>query len=250
LLSIRGRGKRFDYRAPLGSRGKGIFEAKGTKYKKNQAGQILKGLDKKKAHHRRGENFDVELIVSTCVGVGKSRPRILVADPEFQEDVLLFGPLADKYYRLRHYAKVLQFLAMPKLARQYYVESNQMIDDTYIVQNDGIDKTIPEPMNVKKKISNVWINGVEYSGSWESNIIPEKSKRYEHLKEKLPQKSIEVEVFRGIKKETLNLLQAGRVNEIELGSWEITKGSNFTDQGYAVSVFPDGTILSVRPSGL
>ena len=43
----------------------GIFESKGTAYRKNQKSQIAHGVKKKVAHHEREETFDVELWCDT-----------------------------------------------------------------------------------------------------------------------------------------------------------------------------------------
>lgn len=93
LQPIPGRGLRFDYRGrgrlPDGGTRAGkrrrvinaIFESKGTKYRASQSKQVIHGRKKKAAHHRRGDRFDVELIVSTHVGSSGQKPRILIADP-------------------------------------------------------------------------------------------------------------------------------------------------------------------------
>jgi hypothetical protein len=99
-----------------------IFEAKGSSSRQSQTSQIERGLDKKRAHHKRRQRFDLELIVSTCiarVGYRKDSSRIVLADPEFDDDDSAFGEGFDDFYRLRHYARAAMFSGAPITARRF-----------------------------------------------------------------------------------------------------------------------------------
>jgi len=52
--ALPGPGLRFDYRGNVNGFD-GIFESKGTSYRSNQSGQISHGIQKKEAHHERGD---------------------------------------------------------------------------------------------------------------------------------------------------------------------------------------------------
>jgi hypothetical protein len=123
--SIPGPGKRFDIRGKS-SVIRAILEAKGTKYREKQKRQIEDGIAKKAVHHALGESYDVELIVSTHVGTLGNQPRILLADPENDGFEWEFSAQGDKFFRLRHYAKLMQFIGAPALARLLYLEARDL----------------------------------------------------------------------------------------------------------------------------
>lgn len=125
LGPIPGRGKRFDYRAKTSALSC-ILEAKGTKYRDYQRAQIQHGIEKKELHRAAGESYDVELIVSTHVGGRSDRPRVLLADPLEENYEWAFSEQGDKFFRLRHYSRVMQFIGATEIARLLYLDSNDL----------------------------------------------------------------------------------------------------------------------------
>lgn len=105
LESIVGRGRRFDYRANIPGQVY-VYEFKGTKHRGNQNAQINSGLTKKNVMHHRNESYDVELIVSTHLGLSNQEPRIVLADPPFEGFKAEFSEDANVLYRLRHLARI------------------------------------------------------------------------------------------------------------------------------------------------
>lgn len=106
-------GLRFDYRGRQNGFA-GIFESKGTRNRATQNSQIRHGLRKKQAHHERGDTFDVELIISTHIGWQNTAPRILIGDPSFDRLAEIYRDTDESFFRLRHYARVLQFIGLPR----------------------------------------------------------------------------------------------------------------------------------------
>jgi len=172
LGSLPGRGLRFDYRGQANGFD-GIFESKGTSYRTNQSGQINHGLVKKEAHHNQGDHFDVELIISSFIGRGTQLPRILVGDPNFDELAKIYDQADKRFFRLRHYARVLQFVGLPKSAfalNRYalsYLKGERIVGDTILSEKqvDGYLET--EHLGDRR-----------YFGRWFEEVAPKGSKRY------------------------------------------------------------------------
>lgn len=251
-----GRGERFDYRAPIGNEGKAIFEAKGTKYFHNQIPQISHGIRKKEAYHSRGEHFDVELIISTHIGIRGDEPRILIADPKFEKNDLAFSPESNKLYKYRHYARVLQYIGVPNISREYYLTSQEILGQ---ISQKRLSKTPYEildgiPYKVEKHIepknlNKIFVNNTEFIGQWFDYWIPPESKRYKKL---LENKKLEfkekynIKIFQGIDKRIFNMLLSNNLEEINLLTWDECRKYTNTYEEVGVSVFPDSTILAVK----
>jgi hypothetical protein len=240
LGSLPGQGLRFDYR---GRRDKfdGIFESKGTRHRGNQKGQIANGLEKKEAHHARGDHFDVELIVSTFIGTVGTIPRILIGDPNFDEFARLYDQSDDRFFRLRHYARILQFVGLPQSAfllntyAKKYLKGEMVIADTILDEKDTTSY-----LEVQE------LGGQRYFGRWFSTIIPENSTHYdmgryrrwlaetnEHLRRR--------RVFQGMREDVYRAGFEGQPFSQDLLSKEEIDRS-LTGIRQIASLFPDGTI--------
>lgn len=242
LGPIPGRGKRFDYRGIINGINC-IFESKGTKYRGNQNGQIGHGLEKKEAHHQRGEFFDIELIISTYIGQGDETPRILLADPDEDSLKELFGKGDNIFYRLRHYTRVMQFAGLTPQAYQLnkYAYSHLKSKEPH---RQWKEKWRFEDFPSKQIICNNEL----FIGNWYRDWIPEKSKRYERLY-KRTETSRKIhkkwKVFQGIKKNVYDNIFFGDLTSIKQMSDEECKIFTKSEHDIAVSVFPDGSILAI-----
>lgn len=172
LGGLPGRGLRFDYRGQVNGFD-GIFESKGTSHRSNQNGQIDHGIEKKEAHHQRGDRFDVELIISTFVGRGNQRPRILVGDPDFDELAKIYEQADKRFFRLRHYSRVLQFVGLSKSAfalnryARAYLKGERMVGSTILSEKQ-----------VHGYLDTEHLGGTRYFGRWFDEVAPKDSVRY------------------------------------------------------------------------
>jgi len=172
LGGLPGRGLRFDYRGQI--RGfDGIFESKGTSHMSNQSSQIDHGLAKKEAHHQRGDRFDVELIISTFIGRGSQRPRIVVGDPDFDELAKIYGQADKRFFRLRHYARVLQFVGLPKSAFALNRHAR-----AYLKGERAVGETILDKKQLDGYLDTEDFGGSRYFGRWFEDVAPQGSTRY------------------------------------------------------------------------
>lgn len=241
LESIPGRELRFDYRG----RSNGlqcIFESKGTVNQRSQSAQITHGIDKKNAHHNRGEHFDVELIISTHIGERGEQPRILLADPDFSNFSHAFDDALDDVYSLRHYARVFQFIGMPWIARRFYMSAKRLL------QGKTIGEAKSELVGQDYQADKVIVGNDTFIGNWYSSWIPEDSKRYDHFsKYKLPElRTVEkIRIFQGLRVDIYETLLSEDFSSIVLLSDDMRKSYQLTDDGMLVSVFPDATILGI-----
>lgn len=252
-----GRGERFDYRAPIGNGGKAIFEAKGTKYFHNQIPQISHGIRKKEAYHSRGEHFEVELIISTHIGIRGDEPRILIADPKFEKNDLAFSAESNKLYKYRHYARVLQYIGATNISREYYLTSQEIVGQisqkrlgkTSYEIFDEISYEERKQIEPKNQKNNIFVNDTEFIGQWFDYWIPPESKRYKKL---LENKKLEfkekynIKIFQGIDKRIYDMLLSDNLEEINLLTWNECRKYTKMKDGGGVSVFPDSTILAVK----
>jgi len=244
LGPLPGRGRRFDYR------GNNrvfdcIFESKGTSHIGNQLAQINSGLEKKDAHHARGEHFDVELIISSFIGRNGGMPRIVIADPDKYSFKHLYEKGNDRYYRLKHYCRVLQFIGLPRSAFQL----NSYAMD-YLSKKQSIYKTIMYEKQERGFLSTIAVSGDQFLGRWFDSWLPKESQRYKKLYEK--GKKIDAlkisekrEVFQGVRRD---IYEAGLTEEPFshdlLNINETKKYEKYQQSG--VSVFTDGTIIIFR----
>lgn len=168
-------GKRFDYRGTKG-RMRCIFEAKGTSNLAYQNSQIKHGLTKKAAHHARGDQFDVELIVSSCIEHNGRQPRIMLADPDKSSFNLLYERGDDQYYRIKHRCRILQYVGLPRSAYRLnrfaraYLDKRMSAYQKYFRENDEFSN-----------LETIALGGDEFLGRWFDNWLPASSKRYKRL---------------------------------------------------------------------
>lgn len=244
LGPLPGRGKRFDYHGTNGTLNC-IFESKGTSHSTNQSVQIDSGLEKKEAHHQRGEHFDVELIVSSFIGHGLTPPNILLADPDKGSLAELFERGDERYYRLKHYCRVLQFIGLPRSA--YHLNRYAL---EYLAGRRWLYPTIMDEKHDEGFLEKVVIEGDVFLGRWFDTWLPKESKRYKRLydKEKQIQSPVSVGkryVFQGLRQD---IYRAGLSHEPFLHDLLVKQDTaKYKYAGNArVSVLADGTIMIFR----
>jgi hypothetical protein len=254
LEPIPGKGKRFDYRGQTKNL-KAIFEAKGTRYRKSQPKQISDGLAKKKAHHKRGEHHDVELVISTHIGGPLDRSRILLADPEFPDDEFSFGPEANDFFRLRHYARVLHFVGAPSLGYQLRQEADLIYKSARGLSFPQPDFRQALPLSIRRleeplNLSEHTVGESSFLGTWyESWLPPEEEGSHRNadaINLKLQRLMPSLKVFQGIRSEIiqdinnkgpLSILNTATTEEFDI----IHK-----DDAFVSSIFTDGSVLSLQ----
>jgi hypothetical protein len=239
LGAIPGRGLRFDYRGQRPGFD-GIFESKGTSYKGNQGGQILHGIEKKNAHHERGERFDVELIISTFVGRGQDTPRIVVADPDFDELAYLYEKADARFFRLRHYVRVLQYLGLTKSA---YMLNRHAIN--YFKGKREIRSTILDEKSLIGFLDTESFSSERYLGRWFDKINPETGRRskarYGGKFTRRFGNGSPRRVFQGIREDVYRAAFGEQpFSQQLLSSDEIKRSLSRID--HSASMLPDGTI--------
>ena len=244
LGSLPGPGKRFDYRGTTPQL-QCIFESKGTSYRNHQTTQIQDGLDKKATHHARGEHFDVELIISSYIGRNDYPPRIVLADPDKSSFKELFARGDNRYFRLKHYCRVLQYIGLPRSS--YFL--NRYARE-YLNKRRSVYRTIFDEKAERGYLESVTIEGDEFLGRWYDNWLPAQSKRYQRLYDKasklqLDDSSERRSVFQGVRRD---VYEAGLTPEPfsqPLLNKETTEKYRRLDHS-GVSVFPDGTVMAFR----
>lgn len=233
LEPIRGRGKRFDYRAK--KRGlTGIFEAKGSSSTTTQTKQVTNGLVKKRAHHARGETHDIELIVASLVGSGAAaRNRLVLADPFFDEPEWHYSDEGDRFYRIRHYSRVLRYAGLGAASGSAYLTSLAMIHDLgYRAQRSLArlrrDVDDEPPQSVQE------VGGGKYLGRWvESADLDDSQRDFE------PRSEPGRRVFQGIRAEVYEAVVAGSVEVPQFQDGLLREGK------LTWSVFEDGSIFGL-----
>jgi len=240
LGSLPGPGLRFDYRG----RGPGIdaiFESKGTRHRGNQSGQISSGVEKKAAHHQRGQRFDIELIVSTFIGEHGTTPRILIGDPDFDKLASIYDRADDRFFRLRHYARVLQFVGLPKSAFLLNAYAKK-----YLRGERRISKTILDEKALAGYLTSLQIGEFRYFGRWFDTVVPEQSKsakkdRYRRFLRQGRRGIGQRRVFQGMREDVYRAGFYGEPFSHKLLSRkEIERSRVKIDRN--ISLFPDGTI--------
>lgn len=239
LGPIPGQGKRFDYRGVANGRDC-IFEAKGTSYLNNQASQIEHGVDKKNVIHQGGEHFDVELVISTYIGRQNGAPRIILADPDKSSLKKLADRGDERYYRLKHYCRVLQYIGLPRSAYQL-----NRFTQKYLNDRNALYQIIMEEKSRTEFLTPVTVGGDVFLGRWFTEWLPKDSKRYKKLSSRttsLRTKQNKIRVFQGIRRDIYrSLFTTKPVSQNLLNRQTINKYSRY--EGSRVSVFPDGTIM-------
>lgn len=240
LQSIRGRGKRFDYRA-VNTNLKCIFEAKGTKYLSKQAEQIASGLEKKKAHKDRGENVDVAVIISTRIGKRSGKPRIVIADPDIPISDEAFGPASDMVYRYRHYARIMQFAGSSLTARSLYLESERILGRDI----GGIKERRPDPNLIRLQVGDAMYVGTRTLRS--GAAIRDHREQQSSLFPEVASDPTQVQIFQGIREDVYETIVYRRLEELEIPPGVDEAEVNRTEPDAAVSVFSDGSVLMIEP---
>ena len=252
LEPIPGKGRRFDYRGKAKGL-KAIFEAKGTRHRKNQSKQIADGLSKKKAHHKRGEKYDVELIISTHIGGIRDRSRLLLADPEFPDDGFSFGPKADDFFRLRHYARVLHFAGAPSLGYQLRQEADLIYKSARGLPFPFADtlmvRSFPRRPDVPRTLSEHTAGGSLFMGTWYDSWLPPREddpQDADFINIKLQEFQPAIKVFQGIRAELVQGIEKQGPLSI-LDNANLDAPETVLEAGPLVSsIFSDGSILSLQ----
>jgi hypothetical protein len=244
LGGLPGPGLRFDYQGQFDGLNM-IFESKGTSYRSNQNSQIKHGLDKKQAHHDRGDYFDVELVVSTFVGRDNEQPRIIVADPDFDALARIHAQTDKRLFRLRHYARVLQFVGLPKssFALSRYARA-------YFRGKRAIGETILREKEADGYLDTEYFGNRRYFGRWFEHVAPEGSARYpeERYGEELLKRldgDTRRRVFQGIRDDVYHAGFDGEPFAHNLMTDDEIRAELESIDG-PVSLFPDGTIQAFR----
>lgn len=244
LSSLPGSGKRFDYRGAT-THLRCIFEAKGTSRRSYQTTQIQSGLDKKEAHHAGNEHFDVELIISSFIGHGGEPPRIVMADPDKSSFKELYARGNNRYFRLKHYCRVLQYVGLPRSS--YYL--NHYAQE-YLDNRRSVYRTIINEKEERGYLESVSVDGDEFFGRWYDNWIPKESKRYQHLYERtsvlqIADESERRSVFQGMRRDVYEAgLTPKPFSQPLLTRETVGRYHSLGESG--VSVFPDGTVMAFR----
>lgn len=239
---IPGPGTRFDFRGSNG-RLNCMFESRGTSYKSNQNFQINGGIEKKRTVHNAGNCFfDLELVISTFIGYQGTRPRIIIGDPDWSKFKSVFEKTDNRYYRLRHYCRVLQFIGLPDSAYRLYQYSKQ-----YLTEKKRLKKVIWDEKQQRGYLDSISIKGDEFLGRWFNSGIPAESKKHEKMKYLLdgyssPSYFSNVRVFQGIRRDIFKSgLEPEPFTQDILDKNEIDKYKRFNHSG--VSVFEDGSLM-------
>lgn len=247
LESVKGPGRRFDYRATVPGQNF-AYEFKGTKHRRKQKEQIENGLEKKTEMHQRNEWYDVELIVSTHLGTSLQTPKIVLADPPFHGFENEFSDEADVLYHLRHLARIAQFIGNPRLGKMYYNESKKYSIPQNLNQLRLSTYQSILPRETQLYLGNVISINVEdksFVGRWVDNWIPEnKGKNKNFLMPELS-KHGKLEIFQGVTRELYQLMVSNDIFKIR----DIPKFDKIrikTINNVDFSVFSDGTVMAYR----
>ncbi len=241
LGSLPGIGKRFDYRGE-GNGLQCILEAKGTSSPDKQRSQIVDGIAKKEAHHNNGEHFDIELIVSSYVGWNDGSPRIILADPDKSSLENLYKRGDDRYYRLKHYCRVLQYIGLPESAYKLNRFALKYLDD-----RNALYQTVMDEKSQTEFLTSVTVNDDVFVGRWFTDWFPEGSKRYKKLASRKSSLTLranrnKTRVFQGVRRDIYRSLFTNKPFSQNLLGRRTINRYRTSNQG-RVSVFPDGTIM-------
>lgn len=249
LESIKGQGKRFDYRA-IDPGHRHVYEFKGTKYRGKQNEQIDNGLVKKTEMHQRNETYDVELIVSTHFGFSDQEPRIILADPPFQGFKDEFTEEAEMLYRLRHLSRIAQFMGDTPLSRTYYLQSRDFLpkkdmerikETEYRIISQEI-KMIEKPL----KIETINIQNKNFVGRWVSYWQPKKRiQKRKHFELPLFSDKGKLEIFQGVSNQLYEFMKENNFSDLKTKlHFEKTKIKSGEDTEF--TTFADGTVMAFR----
>lgn len=197
-------------------------------------------MQKKTAHHEDGEHYDIELICSACIGIGKQKPRILLADPPRPLDEWLVTNQAEKFFRLRHYARIMQFVGATALARQLYLESVEL-KDFGLTRIDRLRKysLLPTPE------ARVRVENEEFLGTYYDQTFPMRSDRYVYRRTRVIMREpidARIRIFQGIRTDRFNKIHNGAAEDLRAqGPARVRRRT--TETNCVASVFADGSIF-------
>jgi hypothetical protein len=197
-------------------------------------------MEKKDAHHARGNRFDAEIIISSFIGKGLEEPRIIVGDPNFDRLADLYDQADSRFFRLRHYTRVLQFLGLPKSAyelNRYALE--------YLKGERNIRRAILDEKEQIGYLQTESFGGDNYLGRWFDRIFPdtEKTDRKNHSELSLGSitQTRSIKVFQGIQSNIYReYFGETPFSHALLSDNEIAMSLSRIDR--PVSLLPDGTI--------
>lgn len=242
LDSIPPPGTRFDYQGTNGNLNC-IFESRGTTYSSNQMTQVKGAIDKKETIHRTNASpFDVELVVSTYIGRSGTRPRIVLADPDYSKFKQIIEKTDPRFYRLRHYCRILQYIGLPDSAFKLLQYSRK-----YLEGKKEISHAIAEEKSDRGFLTSIEIEGDTFLGRWYSTWLPPDSTKYKKMNEEKKvyyssQTTSNIRVFQGIRRDIFRAgLEPEPFSHALLLKSEFGKYKKFNDAG--VSVFPDGSVM-------
>lgn len=252
LEPIPGQGKRFDYRGQTKSL-KAIFEAKGTRHRKNQQKQIADGLSKKQAHRKRGEKHDIELIISTHIGGHRDRSRLLLADPEFPDDGFSFGPKSDDFFKLRHYARVFHFIGAPSLGFQLRQEADLIYRSargpSFPFADALMGRSFQRRPDTPLVLTEHAAGGSLFLGTWYDSWRPSQEgtpQETDFINIKLQEFQPAIRVFQGVRADLVqDIERQGPLSLLDNSSLDAPE--TVVEEGPLVSsLFSDGSILSIQ----
>ncbi len=242
LAPIRGPGKRYDYRCVTPSGWRGIIEAKGATSKGTQKRQVNDGLKKKRAHHKRKERHDIELIVSTLIQE-RSNSSITVADPPFDAPSDTFGPHSEQYFRLRNWSKILAFSGAGDLAWTYYEKAGQFVygrPPSLQRRRWGVTWRSAE----LRPPDTITVGTVKYVGTWFTSPLQRGRRNHDDISAVPSHGGPSLSVFQGVRGDLFERLAKGGAD----GGEPIRFRAQIAEStsGYQVSVFEDGSAMAVR----
>ncbi len=151
----------------------------------------------------------------------------------------------ERYYRLKHYCRVLQFIGLPSSAYCLNVYALDHLD-----KKRAVYRTILDEKRDRRFLESITVAGDEFLGRWFDSWLPKRSTRYKRLYQKqkdlrAPFLSKKRSVFQGLRRD---FYESGFTTEPFskplLEKRTIHKYRRFDEAG--VSVFPDGTVMVFR----
>ena len=118
------------------------------------------------------------------------RPKIILADPDKRSFKELYARGDDRYYRLKHYCRVLQFIGLPSSAYRLNLYAYE-----YLKNKRSVYRMIIDEKRDRGFLQKIIIAGDEFLGRWFDSWLPKGSKRYRNLYEK--EKHLSMRFFRG-----------------------------------------------------
>lgn len=252
LEPIIGQGMRFDYRATKPGQNY-VYEFKGTKHRGNQNGQINNGLAKKAEMHNRNESYDVELVISAHLGFSNQPPRIILADPPFEGFKNEFTKEAETVYRLRHLARIAQFIGNTQLSRVLYMQSREFVRIKNAEQTKEFgDKLLIRELKSREsqlmleKMTILKVENRTFMGRWVSYWQPEK-KTFKHKRIELPDFSDTgpIEIFQGVLISLYETMTEAPITGLD-DKLKFSQRKIKDNDDVEFTLFDDGTVMAYR----